>query len=51
MAHEQKIIKVFYCSARKDKALRDELENHLEVLKHSGQITSWYDREIEPGRE
>lgn len=44
-------MKVFYCYARKDKALRDELEKHLEPLRRSGQITVWYDREIQPGME
>jgi len=44
-------IKIFYCYARKDKALRDELEKHLEILKHLGLITPWYDREIQPGVE
>src|SRR6266699_792219 len=44
-------VKIFFCYARKDKKLRDELEKHLEPLKHSGQITVWHDREIQPGME
>lgn len=43
------VIKIFFCYARKDKRLRDALENHLETLKHLGRITTWYDREILPG--
>jgi hypothetical protein len=44
-------VKVLYCYAREDKAFRDELDNHLSALKHSGQITTWCDREISPGTE
>src|SRR6266568_2551936 len=44
-----KLLKLFYCYAREDKALRDELDNHLSLLKRQHQITSWYDREISPG--
>src|SRR5947207_2671872 len=44
-------IKIFYCYARKDKRLRDELERHLGVLKRSEQVTTWYDREIQPGMD
>ncbi len=44
-------INIFYCYARKDKALRDTLEQHLEPLRRSGQIISWYDREIQPGMD
>jgi tetratricopeptide (TPR) repeat protein len=43
--------KIFYCYAHEDKALRDELELHLGVLKRLGLITTWYDREILPGVE
>src|SRR6266567_1438937 len=44
-------IKIFYSYARLDKRLRDELEKHLEPLKRSGQIITWYDREIQPGND
>src|SRR6266568_1878219 len=50
-AESTKVIKIFYCYARKDKTLRDELEKHLGALKRSGQITTWFDREILPGKE
>jgi hypothetical protein len=42
-------IKLFYCYARKDRALRDELDIHLAGLRRSGLITAWYDGEISPG--
>ena len=44
-------VKIFYCYAREDRALRDELEKHLGALKRSGKITTWYDREIQPGTD
>src|SRR5947209_2550827 len=44
-------IKLFYCYARKDKLLRDELEIHLSWLKRRYQLTNWHDREILPGEE
>ena len=44
-------IKLFYCYAREDKSLRDELEKHLSWLKRRYQLTSWHDREILPGEE
>src|SRR6266581_3460690 len=44
-----KLLKLFYCYAHEDKELRDELDNHLSLLKRQHQITSWYDREILPG--
>jgi tetratricopeptide (TPR) repeat protein len=44
-----KPLKLFYCYARADKALRDELDLHLACLKHLDLITSWHDGEIPPG--
>ncbi|MFL5656114.1 MAG: toll/interleukin-1 receptor domain-containing protein [Ktedonobacteraceae bacterium] len=44
-------IKIFYCYARKDEKLRDELEKHLGPLKRSGWIITWHDHEIQPGAE
>lgn len=41
----------FYCYARKDKDLRDELDRHLSILRRSGQIQSWYDLDISAGIE
>jgi len=42
-------IKLFYCYAREDQKLRDELDTHLEGLHRTGLITSWYDGELVPG--
>ena len=44
-------IKIFYCYAHEDKTLRDELEKHLTPLKRTGQITEWYDRDIQGGTD
>src|SRR6266487_1203256 len=44
-------LKLFYCYAREDKALRDELDIHLSSLKRQNLVTSWYDGEIGPGTE
>src|SRR5258706_306941 len=44
-------IKLFYCYARKDKPLRDELEIQLSWLKRHCRLTYWHDREILPREE
>jgi TIR domain len=44
-----RVIKIFYCYAHEDRALRDELEKHLSPLKRLGRITEWYDRDIQAG--
>lgn len=44
-------IKVFYCYAREDKALRTMLEKHLANLQRQMLITSWSDRDINAGKE
>jgi len=44
-------IKIFYCYAHKDRDLRDRIDAHLGVLKRLGQVTGWYDREIQAGTE
>ena len=41
---------LFYCYARKDKALRDEIDVHLSALHRSGLVTSWHDAMIVPGQ-
>src|SRR5258708_4903130 len=48
-AEPTKTLKLFYCYAREDKALREQLERHLASLKRQHHITTWYDREILPG--
>ena len=47
----KKPLKLFYCYAREDKGLRDELDIHLSSLKRQNLVTSWYDGEIGPGTE
>ncbi|NJN24344.1 MAG: toll/interleukin-1 receptor domain-containing protein, partial [Acaryochloridaceae cyanobacterium RL_2_7] len=42
---------VFFSYSHKDELLRDELANHLESVKYSGDITDWHDRQILPGDE
>ena len=44
-------IKLFYCYAREDKALRDQLETYLKVLTRQYGLTHWSDREILPGEQ
>ena len=44
-------IKIFYCYAREDKALRATLEKHLGNLKRQELITGWSDRNIDAGKE
>src|SRR5215470_4813869 len=51
MAEQIRAVEVFYCYAHKDQALRDELEKHLAPLKRLGQITGWYDHQIQAGTE
>ena len=48
---KQLTIKIFYCYAHQDKGLRDQIDKHLMVLKNSGQIMTWHDRDILPGTE
>lgn len=42
-------INVFYCYAREDRELRDQLERHLSNLKRQYRLKNWYDRQILPG--
>src|SRR4051812_13771610 len=44
-------IKIFYCYAHEDEALRNELEKHLRPLRRSGLISEWHDRQIEAGTD
>ena len=44
-----KPIKLFYSYSHKDEELRNELENHLSILKRQGVISQWHDRKIEAG--
>ncbi len=47
----EKTFKIFYCYAREDKALRNELDAHLSLLKRQNLVIVWSDREISPGAE
>ncbi len=51
VAEPTRPIQIFCCYAHKDKALLVDLEKHLEILRRSGLITVWYDRDIDPGAE
>jgi tetratricopeptide (TPR) repeat protein len=44
-------VEVFYSYSHKDEDLRDQLENHLSMLKREGAINNWYDRGISAGQE
>lgn len=44
-------IKIFYCYAREDEALRYQLENQLETLRRLGEIAPWHDRNISAGTD
>src|SRR2546425_5377926 len=49
--NSQQPLELFYCYARKDRALRNELDIHLTGLRRSGLVTTWYDGEIVPGAD
>jgi tetratricopeptide (TPR) repeat protein len=44
-------VEVFYSYSHKDEELRDQLENHLSMLKREGVIRGWHDRRISAGQE
>lgn len=44
-------IEVFYSYSHKDEELRDQLENHLAMLRRDGIIKSWHDRRIIAGQD
>lgn len=44
-------IEVFYAYSHEDEELRQQLENHLTLLKRQGIIVSWHDRKISGGTE
>lgn len=48
---DRNALNVFFSYAHKDEDLRDELATHLALLKRSGKIRTWHDREIVPGGE
>lgn len=42
-------LQLFYCYAREDQGLRNELDKHLAGPRRSGLIISWHDGKIVPG--
>jgi TIR domain len=44
-------VSICYCYAHEDKALLNQLKNHLEPMKSLGIITTWHDDDILPGTE
>ena len=44
-------IEVFFSYSHKDETLRDELADHLAMLKNQGLIKAWHDREITASSE
>jgi Flp pilus assembly protein TadD len=44
-------IQIFYCYAHEDKEFLNDLERHLEALRRSGKIITWFDRDIHPGSD
>jgi len=44
-------IKIFYCYAHEDDALREQLARHLSPLQRLRYITAWFDRDIQAGTD
>jgi hypothetical protein len=44
-------VRVFHSYSHKDERLRNEIDEHLAVLKHEGLIEPWHDRRIGAGTE
>ena len=44
-------LELFYSYSHKDEELRDQLDNHLAMLKRDGVISGWHDRRISAGQE
>ena len=44
-------VEVFFSYSRRDRDLREELDRHLALLKRSGEISVWHDRQIGAGTE
>ena len=47
----EKGIEIFFCYARKDQALLNDLKTHLTLITRSGLINMWHDANISPGAE
>ncbi|MDO7173314.1 toll/interleukin-1 receptor domain-containing protein [Mariniflexile sp. AS56] len=46
-----KAVKIFTSYAHEDEGLKDEMDKYLKVLKRSGKIDAWNDRELIAGQE
>ncbi|MGM9510694.1 COR domain-containing protein [Larkinella sp. GY13] len=44
-------LRIFFSYSHKDEVYRKELDVHMAMLKRSGRIETWYDREIKAGEE
>jgi serine/threonine protein kinase len=44
-------VQLFFSYDRKDQKLRDQLEEHLSILKYRGLITTWHEQEIHAGED
>ena len=44
-------VEIFFSYSHKDENLRQELENHLSLLKRQGFISGWHDHKIMPGQQ
>jgi replicative DNA helicase len=44
-------IRVFYSYSHKDEVFREQLEEHLAILRRTGLIQEWSDRKIVPRRD
>jgi len=42
---------IFYSYSHKDEKAREKLASHLALLKRSGLITDWSDRQIDAGQQ
>jgi WD40 repeat protein len=51
MAIDNESIKLFFSYSHKDEDIRNELANHLDILKRQRVILTWYDRQIGAGTE
>lgn len=44
-------LRLFYSYAHEDEAVRDRIDEHLELLRRQNLIVSWHDRQLVPGTE
>jgi hypothetical protein len=49
MGNEAQPVKVFYSYSHEDEKAREKLAAHLTLLKRSGLISDWSDRQIDAG--